>query len=289
MKNIILISTLIVINCLTIFSNPPNGVTFDQLPWRMIDFPPIDRDIPPYTPACSCSCADMIKAAEIMSSNEGEVYLRGGREYEGLRCQEFRILLSACNGAPITQFGLTFDYENAQNSGSCFIYNQTFYKVDQNNNLSNLGIIERPNSNSISIQLGNDYIPACSSKIITFYICTDAYCDISRINVSVDLTSARGCSSRSLIFQYDGLGGVEPQVKDDDVGKLNHWNFKEIIDKYQISVYDIYGSEIAKYFNLTDDDLQDELANLKLKNGVYIIHKLNYDNKDTIEKILINN
>lgn len=289
MKKIILILALIVMNNITIFSNPPNGVTFDQLPWRMIDFPPVDRDIPPYTPACSCSCADMIKAAEIMSTDEGEVYLRGGREYDGLICQEFRLLLSACNGAPITNFGLTFDYGNAQNESPCFDENQSFYKVNSSNNLESVGSITRPNGYNINISLGSDFIPACSSKIITFYVCTSEYCQFSRVNVSVDLSSADGCSSRSLIFQYDGITSI-PKVNNNDPNlQGNNWKLKNIIDKYQIAVYDIYGNEIAKFINLSDDDFQVELANLKMKNGVYLIHKLNYDNKESIEKILINN
>lgn len=73
------------------------------------------------------------------------------------------------------------------------------------------------------------------------------------------------------------------------IAKNNMNNANPKVDKYQIVVYDIYGNEIAKFINLSDDDLQVELANLKMKNGVYLIHKLNYDNKESIEKILINN
>ncbi|HRP03252.1 MAG TPA: hypothetical protein PLE30_11450 [Candidatus Kapabacteria bacterium] len=286
MKKMILIFALIVMYSVTIFSNPPIGVTMDTRPWRMMNFLPMDRGLPSYTPACSCPCDSMIKAAEIMSPDEGEVYLRGGRKFDSLNCQEFRLLLSACNGKSINAFSLTFDYDNAENPYPCFSTNQSFYKVNSANILEKVGSINRPSGNSVNISLGSDSIPACLSKIITFYVCTTNDCQFSRVNVSVNFFSIDSCTSRSLIFQYDGITGESGNEININTKSLP---LKDIIDKYQFTVYDVYGNLIGSYINLTENDLQTELTNLKLGNGIYIIHKLNYDNKESIEKILINN
>jgi len=144
----------------------------------------------------------MIKSVKVSSTQtDDEVDLFGGYHIDGKYCQKFELLLSACNGAPINNFKITFDYGNAINAGNCFTEDQFFYKETAQGSSSLLGSVNRTlNENSVTFNLLDDYVPACTSKSITFYVCTSYMCSFSQLNVSVDLMNADGCPDRQLTF-----------------------------------------------------------------------------------------
>ena len=277
-----------------LIANPPLGPLFEEEgPYQYRDNTEFEsRELGTNPPVmCSCPCSEMVQGARILDPNiEDAAYLSGGVTNGTLHCQKLELNIKACNNQPINNIGITFNLSNATNKVPCFNSTQYIYRLDANGNPVSSGSFEpQEQEYSTTLSFGDEPIPACSSRKVTFLICTINYCMFTTVDIELDLSSSANgfCQSRILHLYYDGVTGIGGKINPDtDKGyKEIELNTSFIEEFYDYKIVDILSNTLIEGKSQTKDKIKENLENNSCQPGLYILQYIKNDKIVHQEKI----